>query len=245
MVAWCAVRPVLLVVAALAAGSAHAGGRPYAFVQGVDTLAPDQLELESWFGAQVARDGGGTTWEWWLGPVVGLTDRLEAALFAIFDQPPAGALELSSLRLQLSYALADKGSWPVDVRLRAEYGQPTLSAGPHTAWFLAIASRDLDALNITANAGAWIAFDMPVGLGTETRLFLDYGLAASIVVVRGLRAGAELFGDFRTGSPGHDHFAGPALAYGQGRFWLTGAVGFGLTDTSDSRYGRVVLGIAF
>jgi hypothetical protein len=236
------VRPAAFVVAALACGVAHAGGRPYAFTQGIDTLAPDQLELESWFGAEV--DDGGTTWEWWLGPVIGLTDRLEAALYAIFNQPPAGALVLEALKLQASYSLADKGDWPVDVRVRAEYGQPVASGQAHTLWLLAIASRDVGILNLTGNAGVWVALDAGAG-GSQTMWFVDYALGASLAVLPGLRIGAEAFGDFRTTKPEHDHYAGPAAAYGKGRFWLAGALGFGLTDTTADRYGRVVVGVAF
>ena len=53
------------------------------------------------------------------------------------------------------------------------------------------------------------------------------------------------FGDFRWSKPDHDHHVGPALAYGQGRFWLSGAMGFGLSDQSGARYGRLVLGLVF
>ena len=227
------------------AGAAQAGGRPYAFTQGVDTLPADSLELESWFGAETAPAGGGTTWEWWLGPVVGLTDRLECGLFAVFEQPPAGAIALDELRLQVSYSLADKGTWPVDVRVRAEYGQPTTTNGPHTVWLLAIASRDFGIVNLTANAGIWVAADLHLGATTDNWWFGDYALGVSLAVVRGLRVGGEIFGDFHFATTNHDHFAGPAVAYGQGRFWLSGAVGFGLTQQSDDRYGRLVLGLAF
>jgi hypothetical protein len=177
--------------------------------------------------------------------VVGLTDKVEGALYAVFEQPPAGAIVLQALRLQASVSLADKGAWPIDVRLRAEYGQPVATGQAHTLWLLAIASGDAGILNVTGNAGAWVALDAPAGAGTQTMWFVDYALGASLAVVRGLRVGGEVFGDFRTSKPEHDHYAGPAAAYGQGRFWLAGALGFGLTDTTASRYGRVVLGIAF
>src|SRR5258705_12631401 len=96
-----------------ATSSAVAGPRPYAFTKGVDTLPTAGIELESWFGADNPRTMPGPNWEWWLGPVAGITDELEAGLFAIFAQPaPVGdvssPLVLDSLRLQASYLLAPK-----------------------------------------------------------------------------------------------------------------------------------------
>ena len=230
---------------AVAVGQAHAGARPYAFTQGADALPPDEIELESWFSAQTFRGDEGTDWDWWLGPVVGVTDRLEVGLFAIFAQPAGEPLELFELRLQATVSFVDKGTWPVDVRVRAEYGLP-VGRLSHTLWLLAIGSRDLGAVNLTANLGVWLAFDLPRGGGERADTwFFDYALGASVEALRGLRVGGELFGDVTFSDPGAGHFAGPAAGYGRGRFWLSGAYGFGLNDASASRYGRLVLGIAF
>jgi hypothetical protein len=230
------------------APEAHAGPRPYAFTQGIDTLPPDELELESWFGATAAR-AGGTSWEWWLGPVVGLTDHLEAGLFAIFAQGAAAhdAIVLSSLRLQLSYALADKGAWPIDVRVRGELGQPVAADEGYSLWLLAIVARDVGPVNITLNAGTWVRFDeLEEGASArETVGYFVYGLAASLAVAGGLRLGGELFGEGQLGGTEHEHCVGPSAAFGRGRFWLSGSLGLGIDDESPSRRGRLVLGLAF
>jgi len=116
---------------------AMAGPRPYAFSQGVDSLPDGTVELESWFSAEKPRSGF-AGWDWWLGPVAGLTDRIEAGLFAILEQPPVSGpgatstVALSSLRFHASWLLADKATWPVDVRLRAEYGQRVAPGTPNT-----------------------------------------------------------------------------------------------------------------
>lgn len=232
-------------MAAVAVGRAHAGARPYAFTQGADALPTNEIELESWFGGLTFRGDAGTDWDWWLGPVAGITDRLEVGLFAIFEQPPGAPLELFELRLQTTVSFVDKGTWPVDVRLRAEYGLP-VGAASHTLWFLAIGSRDFGPVNVTANLGTWVAFDLPrAGGDRSTTGFYDYSLGVSVEALRGLRLGGEIFGDATYADPDRGHFAGPAGGYGRGRFWLSGALGFGLNDASPARYGRLVLGIAF
>src|SRR5437762_1543559 len=151
------------VAALLPCRPAAAGPRPYACSQGVDSRPDGTVELESWFSAEKPRSGF-AGWDWWLGPVAGLTDRIEAGLFAIFDQPPvsgpgvSSSVALSSLRAHASWLLADKGAWPVDVRLRAEYGQRVAAGTPNTGWFTAILSRDLGRLNLTANLGGYLEF---------------------------------------------------------------------------------------
>lgn len=240
-------RPIRLAMAALAVasmsalpGPAGAAERPYAFVQGASTLPESALELESWFGEEKPRRGP-AGWDWWLGPVLGVTDRLEAGLFAILGQAgaPQGAPEamaLESLRLQLSWALADPGAWPVDVRLRLEASQPV---GPEHAafWLWAIASRDLGRLNATVNLAGWLELEDPVGR------YLDWLAGASYQVARGVRLGAELHGSAELGEESKV-FAGPALALGRGRVWVSSTMGFGLGAHGPNHHGRIVIGLA-
>jgi hypothetical protein len=233
----------LLASAALAATlPAAAGPRPYGYLQGFDGLPSGGAELESWFSA--SRPSSGTAfWDWWIGTTVGVTDRVEAGLFAILVQPPRtsgpASLALGSLRLPLSVQLADKASWPIDLRVRAELGIPTVSGRSTTAWLTAIASRDQGILNLTANAGAWWAF----GRGT-TATYIDGGLGASLLIGWGLRAGGELNFDFELGEP-VEGFAGGSLAWAAGRFWASAAFGPGLGSGAAQTRGRVIVGLAF
>jgi hypothetical protein len=229
---------------AVAAPQAEAGRRPYAFVQGAESLDRGALELESWVSGKKRPDGT-KAWDWWLGPVAGLTDRLEVGLFTIFTQQDAQgtpeAVQLSSLRFQASYALADRGAWPVDLRLRAEYGQPVGATQYPTAWLSAIASRQLGHLDLSANAGWWAWFD-----DEEVVHYITWGFGGSLEIVGGLRAGFETFGD---SIPDHDdstnQYVGPTLAFGRDRVWMSSTFAFGLTDTSAEQRGRVVIGLAF
>jgi hypothetical protein len=222
---------------------ASAGPRPYGYTQGFDSLAGGSLELESWFSAS-RRSGSPGAWDWWLGPVAGITDRLETSLFAIFQQTPqsasAGALSLGSLRAQASYQLAAKAAWPVDLRVRLEYGQPVAAGESASVWLLGIASRSFGPLDLTLNVGGWLGF--PSGQVTK---YLDHSLGASVEVLGGLRLGAEAFGGMKLADDGvHAAYsAGPSLAYGRGRFWLSGSFAFAALGKAPDRRGRLVLGV--
>jgi hypothetical protein len=222
---------------------ASAGQRPYAFVQGADSLPQTSLELESWFGATRASTSASNVWDWWLGPVVGVTDRLELALYAIFLQLPAdNDLSLRSFRLQGSYLLADRGSWPVDIRLRVEIGQP-VGEHPYTGWFWLIAARDFGRLNLTANASFWLSFPTAT---TDFEQYVDYFAGASWQLLPGVRIGAELQGEAELGSDGNPATlaVGPSLAAGTGRIWAAASYDFALAHGSPSM-GRLVMGLAF
>lgn len=246
----------VLAVALSACAVARAGGRPYAYTQGFDSLPANSVELENWFGASTVRIGAGlaSQWEWWTGPVTGITDRIEAGLFAVLDQPlgvagtQSSAITLSQMRLQLTYSLADKGDWPVDVRVRLEGGLPAQSSVDSTAWLTAILSRDLGGLNVTANLGGWVGKETYPG---RAEIYSDYlyALGISYKLGRAFRIGAEAFGEtFVNDAAGNhewQHSAGPSISFGTGRVWLAATVGFGIGSEAPVRRSRVVFGLAF
>jgi hypothetical protein len=231
------------------ARSVAAAGRPYAYTQGVDGLPETGIELESWFSGTTPRDSGtGTLLDWWFGPVVGVTDDFEVALYAIFVQAPSGAttgssIGLGALRLQASYLLAPVGRWPVDVRVRGEIERP-FGAGHEdrnnlNAWLTVIASTDLGPLNITANFGSLVEFDPG-----EPSPWLIFNLGASLDIYGGLRIGAEDFGFWRINDKIVLDAVGPAIGYGIGRLWTTATVGFGIGSDSARYQGRIVVGLS-
>lgn len=234
----------------LSAPGALAGGRPYSFLQGTQAVSDGGLELESWFGDIRPRDGDAPSeWEWWLGPVAGVSDRLEVGTYAIFEQPAgsssAGALTLSSLRLHATWQPVERGQWPVDVRLRAELGLPAGGERITSGWLTAIAGKDVGRLDVTANAGVWEEWRQHAGrLRTET--YVQGGAGASLAIARGLRAGGELFG-WRNVADSEDRelIAGPAIGYGQGRFWASATLGLGLDAGSPREHARLVMGLLF
>lgn len=225
---------------------ARAGARAYSYVLGFDSLPQAGAEVENWFGAERDREGE-TSWEWWTGPVAGITDRTEIAVYGIFYQDPPEEdeepfLVLSSLRIQVGQQFADKGAWPVDLRFVGQVGVPVDPDKGFEAWLSLVASKDIRRLNLTLEAGGWFKFSEK---GVVP--YLNPGLGASVDLGKGVRLGGEVFTRVRF-SPDETRasfFAGPDLAFGVGRFWATAGVSFGLTEQSDFARGRLLLGLAF
>ncbi len=223
------------------AGPARAAPRPYVFAQGYDGLPEGGLDLESWFGASKPQ-AGATTWDWWIGPTVGLNDRVEAGFFAVLVQTPQGAagtaLALSALRPFVSVQLADKGALPVDLRLRGEVALPTGGGGPTTAWITAIAARDFGRVNVTANLSYSNSF------GSSHDKYVTGELGASVLLGFGLRAGveAELLAELSGPSALSPALA---LAWANSRLWASVSVGPSYGEEAPSRRGRIIVGMAF
>ena len=238
------------------APTAHAGSRPYAFTQGSETLPANELELESWFTVMNPRGDGSEdlAWDWWLGPVTGVSDHLEAGLFAIFEQPATEALRLGELRLQVTYTPWDRLARAVDLRVRGELGVPfqfQAGRGSYSGWLLAIASKTVGRLDVTANAGAFFEVEKelePTGeVATELAPYWVLGVGASYDVGVKLRVGGEAYSEVKLSELANGYWAGPAIAYGTGRFWVSGSFLFGLTGDTGAeakQMGRVVLGLA-
>jgi hypothetical protein len=238
------------------ASVAHAGARPYAFTQGTDALSTNEIELENWFTALNPGGHGASNvaWNWWLGPVAGITDHLEVGLFAIFDESAltTSGMSMDSLRLQTTFMPFDKGDLPIDVRIRGELGVPMHYAdggGSYTGWVSVIASKQLGPVDLTANVGVWAArgkyAEMPGAYDTDNIGYFNYALGASYAVGNHLRVGGEAYGNERFSSMWTGHYVGPALAYGAGRFWLSASYLFAdnaQTAARMNQVGRLVLG---
>jgi hypothetical protein len=229
---------VVSVVLAFHPTPSVAGERPYAYVQGTESLPATSLELESWFGTS-RPVGGQSTWDWWVGPVVGLTDRIELGFFAIFFQPPSAGFSLGTLDLQATYALADRGAWPVDVRVRIELTQP-VGGNPYTGWLWLIAGRDFGRINLTGNVNVWLQF--PRG-NDDLEVYLQYLAGASVKIIPGLRIGVEVQAQTDVSEGETTAALGPSLAAGTGRIWGSASYDFSLTH--DNHQGRIVMGMAF
>ena len=226
---------------------ARAGDRPHAFTQGTDSLPDGGLELENWFGVAHSRDGE-AVWEWWTGPVIGVSDPLEMGFFAIFAQPQVtgtsgnAGMTLDSLRLQLSWKPFERGRLPVDLRVRGELGIPVAGERITTTWGSVIAGRNVGPVSLLANAGGWVEWAGKHGNG-ERHGYSQGGFGASIDATHGARIGGEIYGrralhDQRD----HEYIAGPSIAWGRGRIWASGTWGLGLDHLSPDRQVRVVIG---
>jgi len=231
--------PGLALLLGASSTTALAGARPYALVQSTETLPQGGLELENWFGAS-RPPGSPGAWEWWVGPVVGLSEHLETSVFAVMGQPSANpaALTLSQVRLHLSWLLADRGDWPVDVRLRLELSQP-VSDDSYGIWLWVMVTREWAHFRVTANLASFTEIAKADGTPNQ---YIDFGLGASVPLPQGFSLGAECFGQKDLKEAETFASVGPSLAWARGRLWFAATVGLGLGSSSPNR-GRLVVGV--
>jgi hypothetical protein len=205
------------------------------------------VELESWIGTDRSKDPKASAWEWWFGPVIALTDRLETSYFLVFDQEVlddmnrATPFRLATFNVQFSYLVADPGTWPIDVRLSTEYRQAVASTAHSEVWLSAFIGRNFDSFNLLLNLGGYLEFE-----DDEIEPYITYGLGTSYDVGKGLRIGAEVFGETEPG----DHikeettlYLGPSVAYGKGRNWSAFSFGWGLSQGSMEYRSRLIIGV--
>ncbi len=87
----------------------------------VETYTPylspaGETEMETWLTSRSGQQGsnGSVAWDWRQELEYGVTDRLTAAAYLNFSQPPGGSLRFESPSLELIYRLADPGRLPGD-----------------------------------------------------------------------------------------------------------------------------------
>ncbi len=113
---------ILVVLAALLPTRASAD-RKYFVETYTPYLAPaGELELETWLTSRSGQQGSGAqvAWDWREEFEYAVTDRLTAAAYLNFSQPPGEALQFKAPSLELIYRLADPGRLPGDPAIYLE-----------------------------------------------------------------------------------------------------------------------------
>jgi hypothetical protein len=167
----------------------------------------------------------------------GLTEHLDASLFATFAQVAATdpdavrAFGLDDVRLLARYRFADRSEWPVDLQVQTQLAR-RFGQSVYDSELRVVLARDLGALAVAANVVAVYS--------TEARADLGWLAAASYELHPAFALGAEAFGqlDARTA------FVGPVIAYAPARsLWLAASAARGLSARSDDLVVRVLLGL--
>jgi len=242
--------------ASFAAVPAHADRRAYATTYEAVTAPKGELDVEMW--STYARDG-----EVLDGPAskgfrnmleleYGLTDRWDLALYNLFDTTSASAdTGYAGAKLETRYRLLPAGSWILDPVIYFEL--QLLRRGDAREKFETklILARDQGPWNVAFNLAAEAEHLLTSEWIPET----EYALGVSRELGGpALKAGLELFGKAEK-PPGESvelfAWTGPALSWAT-RFdaamhglWATLGAGRGLTRSSETWYGRLVVGLQF
>jgi hypothetical protein len=242
-------------VVLLAAAPARADRRAYAVTYEAVTAPKGELDVELW--TTYARDG-----EFLDGPPskgfrhmveleYGLTDRWDVALYNMLDTTSDSAnTGYAGLKVETRYRLLQPGSWIVDPIIYFEY--QWLRHGDADAKYEAklILARDFGPWNVAFNI-AGEAEHLRDGTWVPE---LEYALGVSREIGGpAFKVGYEIFGKTEREGGEIEPFVwtGPALSWAtrfqgpmQG-FWLTVGAGRGITDESETWYGRAIAGLQF
>jgi hypothetical protein len=217
------------------ATTAPADQKGYVWTYDYSTLARDSAEIEL-YQTSVTRDektSNTSDWQQQVEIEYGITDRLDAALYEVFEQPAGGAFTYEGFKVRLRYRVAEKDRLPVDILLYAEHVESTSEASEFEGKL--VLAKDLGRLNIAYNQ--IFAKKYEHGSSAENA----YAAGVSYEVSPAFRLSVESKGNFKD----RTYAAGPTLAWSGGRIWANIGAVFGLNNKSNDREVRLLMGIPF
>lgn len=243
-------RWVLLVAIALfclAAPSAWAHERRYAFTEEYNTLPQGGFEFEQhvrWKWVDIHRSQANTgTFKEEL--EYGITDHLTAAIYEVFEARNRRGDDDSVVndegQLELKYRLGEKGQYWLDTLLYGEYKREWRDhPAPNVLEGKLVLSKDYEKFNVVYNQ------IIEGRLDDDQRTEHKYAAGASYEVFPSWFVGMESTGDvWRPGSHRNRVTLGPSLAYEAERFWVATGVQFGANHAADDVQARVIVGVPF
>jgi hypothetical protein len=232
-----------LAVLAMAPRPAHAGATDFGWLYGTEVMPERGIELQTWLAEENRLDDAGRETQWWLGPSIGLTDRLELVLPVQINHDFGGGFTYNGL-------------WSYGAELRYRFVTPDPVDRPAFAPLVRVAVNRMvytpGAVDVQADlvgsyeAGRVLAL---VDLGGDAevsssghQLTLMPGAGVSVRIRPALRVGIESHAELPDGGTSW-LIIGPDLAWTFGRLWLSAAYGFGVLHGGNAP--KVQWGIAF
>lgn len=242
-------------------GPASAAQRFYGWAYPDAVNEEGQVEWETWLhvaGRDIDYSDPGAAprlrVELWNGPTVGLTDRLELAVFALLDGQfsrdpgqPTNAQVGGSLKIHLRYNLLQRPA--------ADGFGLTVMGGFEAVEMFPISQNKMEVrlmggwrsgpFDATANL-AHLDY-LPGGTNPAAPHATEYDLGASWALGSVVRLGVEGFGFYHWNGKAPSVFLGGALFIRKGRFWWSLSHGFGQLspESGATAAARSVVGIAF
>ncbi|MDB4953587.1 MAG: hypothetical protein JWO36_1156 [Myxococcales bacterium] len=243
-------RFLVVALAIIAApGSAHAGRTFYGWLYGTEVMPERGAELMTWVSEEnrkSAEDNGSET-NWWVGPLIGVTDQLELALpieiaWSASDVPGSARTSLDKYGIEARYRLVTQD--PVD----APAFVPLIRVAVKrlvTERDTARPEADLVGSYQTGRVHALVDLGMIGEINSNDHHFEFHpGAGVSIEAVGDLRLGAEVYAELTLDSNGKSWaIVGPNLSWSHGRTWISAAFGIGIYQIKDAP--KVQWGIAF
>lgn len=219
----------------LSGGNAGADQRSYVWTYEYLTMSKDSAELE-FYQTAVTKDrqkDNSSDWQQQLELEYGLTDRLDAALYQVYDQKKQDEMKYSGYKFRLRYRIAEKNALPVDVLLYVEHQEKVASLNLFEGKL--ILAKDIGNLNISYNQ----VYKNTYASGDQASH--EYAAGMSYELTPAFRFGVESKGNYKTDK----YAAGPTLSWIGGRIWANIGALYGLNTRTNDREVRFLLGVPF
>lgn len=216
------------------AGTADADTRSYVWTYEYMTLSPGSAELE-YYQTEAVKDRTKDTddLQQLFEIEYGITDRLDAALYQVYDQKDNGGMKYSGFKARLRYRIAEKDRLPLDILLYAEHQEKADARNVFEGKI--IFAKDIGRLHIAYNQVYKNTYHVSDHADHEYAAGISYPFA------HWLRIAVESKGNYRTDT----YAAGPTLAFAGSRLWANIGVLVGLNDRTKDREVRFLMGIPF
>lgn len=238
------------------AHAARADRRAYGETYEAVTATQGELDLEIW--NTYAEDGellNGPASKGYRGMIeleYGITSSWDIAVYNLLDVVPApGGTGYAGFKVETRFRPVPAGEWFVDPVLYFEYQRLFRGDAQQKGEIKLILGRDLGPWNASTNLA--IEVERAVGAKYTPEMEFDLGVSREMFGPS-LKLGAEIFG--KVEKPQDEDtkvfaWAGPAISWASRQrgvmrgIWVTLAAGRGLTNSSQSFYGRAIIGLQF
>jgi hypothetical protein len=231
----------------LVPATAHAGRDFYGWLYGTEVIPERGAEIATWVAEENRKPDAmnESRTEWWVAPLIGVTDQLELALPVqiawTYNDTGAPRTFFDNYGIEARYRLVTQD--PVDapplvplVRVAVKRLVTQRETVRPEADF--VVSYQSGRLHVLADVGGFAEIS-----GKTHHFEVHPGAGVSVQAVGDLRLGAEIFAAFSLDSGASWAAAGPNLAWTHGRTWLSAAYGIGFYGIRDAP--KVQWGIAF
>ena len=244
----------LTAAALLPASAARADRRAYGTTYEAVTAPRGEIDVETWttFAPEGEVSGGPSSrgLREMIELEYGITDHWDIALYNMLDVTSGdGETGYAGLKLETRYRPVDRGEWFIDPVFYLEVQQLFIGDAKQKFEGKLILGKDIGNLNIATNVAVEEERLTDATWNTE----IEYAAGTSYAVTPAWMIGAEVFGKAEKEMDEIENrtWVGPALSWAGGGtgvlrgVWVTLAGGVGLTEESDSYYGRLIVGFQF
>ncbi len=220
------------------ADKAFADRRSYVWTYEYKTEEKGEAELEYYltFSTPNIEDIGSTmSSEHQIELAMGITDRLDFAIYQIFEEKTKESFKYKGLKLRSRYKIGEKGKYILDPLIYLEY-KGTNDFSEHEIELKLILAKDIGKFNVALNPT--FEFERK----DEWKLEAKYAIGASYKISRLISAGLEVKGSE------NGHYIGPVISLGKGHLRAALGSAFKIGEIKEGEpelQVRMILGVGF